>query len=152
MDKRETTDTPMSKSTPMPNKTSRKDLPPQKLANIPEEPESTPVILNFSQPPEPDFPLFFPIPIAEGPLNKYILEHNLTMKDNRSEVLGRNIQNPQIKPAGNTTDSREPLTYRQDNYVTFVSQDCEPSTRNLRLLSDIDAIDLRTIKSRRPNI
>ncbi|KAL7289061.1 hypothetical protein TKK_0017014 [Trichogramma kaykai] len=123
-DKRETIDTPMSKSTPMPNKTSRKDLPPQKQANIPEEPESTPVILNFSQPPEPDFPLFFPIPIAEGPLNKYILEHNPTMKDNRSK----------------------------DNYVTFISQDCEPSTRNLRLLSDIDAIDLRTIKSRRPNI
>ncbi|KAL7297068.1 hypothetical protein TKK_0009493 [Trichogramma kaykai] len=49
------------------------------------------------------------------------------MKDNRSESLGRNIQNPQIKLAGNTTASRESLTYRQDNYVT-------------------------TIKSRRPNI
>ncbi|CAB0029465.1 unnamed protein product [Trichogramma brassicae] len=62
----------------------------------------------------------------------------------------KNPSGPQIRIAGNIVASREALTYRSDNYITFVSQDCEPSTRNLRQLSDMDAIDLQAIKARRP--
>ncbi|CAB0044440.1 unnamed protein product [Trichogramma brassicae] len=134
----------------MTTRAARTSLPPQKLMDIPEGAETTPVVLNFSQPSTPDAPIFFPIPLAEGPLNKYILEHNPTSRITPSDYSEYSPSGPQIRIAGNIVASREALTYRSDNYITFVSQDCEPSTRNLRQLSDMDAIDLQAIKARRP--
>ncbi|KAL7291832.1 hypothetical protein TKK_0014612 [Trichogramma kaykai] len=150
INERDTKDTPMSKSTPMATRSTRTSLPPQKLIDIPEEAETAPVVLNFSQPSVPDFPIFFPIPLEEGPLNKYILEHKPASRAPQSDHSEYGSLGLQIRIARNVIASREALTYGSDNYITFVSQDCEPSTRNLRQLSEMDAIDLRAIKARRP--
>ncbi|CAB0031393.1 unnamed protein product, partial [Trichogramma brassicae] len=123
INERGTEDTPMSKSTPMTTRAARTSLPPQKLMDIPEGAETTPVVLNFSQPSTPDAPIFFPIPLAEGPLNKYILEHNPTSRITPSDYSEYSPSGPQIRIAGNIVASREALTYRSDNYITFVSQD-----------------------------
>uniref|UniRef100_A0ABD2WIA4 Uncharacterized protein n=1 Tax=Trichogramma kaykai TaxID=54128 RepID=A0ABD2WIA4_9HYME len=82
----------------------------------------------------------------ETPMNRYKPAYITT--DNPSD---RESVNEQMS-GHNIITSRNCLTYKSDNYVHFISQDCGPYTKNSRLLSDIGAIDYKEIRSRKPLI
>ena len=44
------------------------------------------------------------------------------------------------------------LTYNQDNLLHIMSADCEPVTSTTKLLMDLDLIDLKSVKYRRPRV
>ncbi|CAB0043352.1 unnamed protein product, partial [Trichogramma brassicae] len=81
------------------------------------------------------------------PINQYkpayITTDNISDKERKPDLKSHNH---------NITISRNSLTYKRDNYIHFISQDCGPYTKNSRLLSDIGAIDYKEIRSRKPAI
>uniref|UniRef100_A0ABD2WQE0 Integrase catalytic domain-containing protein n=1 Tax=Trichogramma kaykai TaxID=54128 RepID=A0ABD2WQE0_9HYME len=136
--------TPRFQSTPLPTRL----IPPkpQPSIEIAQNQNDTPVVLNFTQPSVPDFPIFVPVPMDETPMNRYKPAYITT--DN---PLDEDSINEQM-PGHNITMSRNCLTYKSDNYIHFISQDCGPYTKNSRLLSDIGAIDYKDIRSQKPSI
>uniref|UniRef100_A0ABD2WQI0 Uncharacterized protein n=1 Tax=Trichogramma kaykai TaxID=54128 RepID=A0ABD2WQI0_9HYME len=126
-------ETPRFQSTPL----SQRFIPPnpQPSNDIPQDQNDTPVVLNFTQPSIPDFSIFVPVPMNETPMNRYKPAYITT--DNPSD---KECVNEQMS-GHNIITSRNCLTYKSDNYVYFISQDCGPYTKNSRLLSDIGTID-----------
>ncbi|CAB0029095.1 unnamed protein product [Trichogramma brassicae] len=111
----------------------------------------TPVVLNFSQPSQPALmlPIFFPITPRGRALkidtsSSTIQRARITPSD-YSEIQS---QRPQIRIAGNIVASLEkPSLTDPITTSPLLARTCEPSTRNLRQLSAMDAIDLQAIKS-----
>uniref|UniRef100_A0ABD2W4K8 Uncharacterized protein n=1 Tax=Trichogramma kaykai TaxID=54128 RepID=A0ABD2W4K8_9HYME len=133
--------TPRFQSTPLPQRL----IPPnsQPSIDIPQDQNDTPVVLNFTQPSVPDFPIFIPVPMNETPMNRYKPAYITT--DNPSDKESVNEQ----MSGHNIITSRNCLTYKSDNYVHFISQNCGPCTNNSRLLSEIGAIVDKEIRSRK---
>ncbi|CAB0032542.1 unnamed protein product [Trichogramma brassicae] len=126
-------ETPKFKSTPLPQRITDQ----QSSKGIQKLQDDTPVVLNFTQPPITDCPIFIPIPIDETPINQYKPAYITT--DNISDKEETDLKSHNH----NITISRNSLTYKRDNYIHFISQDCGPYTKNSRLLSDIGAIDYK---------
>ena len=89
--------------------------------------------------------VIYPIP-PFPPLNDSI-QINATGSDSSSE--------PQpIKSIlkNNVMSTHRCLTYNKDNIVHFISADCEVESPVIRLLEDLDAINMRNMKSKKPTV
>ena len=52
----------------------------------------------------------------------------------------------------NVMSTHRCLTYNKDNIVHFISADCEVESPVIRLLEDLDAINMRNLKSKKPTV
>ena len=90
------------------------------------------------------------------PLNQYVdPQMYRAVAGSSSESPNEQEKETSIIPLplrNNVIISRQCLTYKRDNYVHFISKDCETSNSVTRLLVDIGAIEAKVLKSKKARL
>ena len=158
---------PLAKSTPATEMERRKSVRFPCLDMVPEEPEDDDrgVEIKYDHPPLDTLALFMSAMSQQHPLNQYEIPSSSTGRDSSDNSDSRRTEvdeaiGPKPTPPppyflplkNNVVMSRDSLTYKRDNLVHLIARDCELNTPVSRLLSEIGAIDARTLKAKKPKV
>ena len=155
---------PLAKSTPAIDSERRRSGRFPNLDGVQEEPEDEDrsFRIDYEHPPLDTLALLMSAMNLQRPLNQYVTDiepsddsDSLRTETERDEHLRSkpNVPPPYfLPPKNNVVMSRESLTYKRDNLVHLIAKNCELNTPVSRLLSEIGAIDSRTLKAKKPKI
>ena len=147
---------PIAKSTPLnPNTKPAPRFP--NLNHIPEEAEGSQSInLNFTEPPSDVLALLMSQFGQHKPFNQDMNpqthKESLSSSPEVNSDGGKDVRVIPLPLKNNIITSRQCLTYKRDNYVHFLSRDCEPHSFVARLLSEIGAVDLKGLHAKKLKI
>ena len=131
---------------------------------VQEEPEDDDrgIEIKYDHPPLDTLAIFMSAMNQQHPLNQYEIPSSSTGRDSSDnpdpqQTDADDTTGPKPPPyflplKNNVVISRDSLTYKKDNLVHLIAKDCELNTPVSRLLSEIGAIDTRTLKAKKPKV
>ena len=158
---------PLSRSTPATESERKRNVRFPNLDIVQEEPENEDrtIAIKYDYRPLDTLALFMSAMNQQHPLNQHEIPSTPTEKDSSDNSdLQQTDEDENIGPdpappppyfmplKNNVVMSRDSLNYKKNNLVHLIARDCELNTPVFRLLSEIGAIDSRTLKTKKPKM